>query len=86
MSKIRYKSKRDLTKQIQRIYATYGSHRLYNTALSICLIYNQNMSDTKENILLFRQYCEENSPQLKAEILESMETMKYPMNVYMSRK
>lgn len=54
--KIRYKSKDDLTAQIQRIYHNHGNHRLYNLALTLTLKYNYNMSKSKVNDLIFREY------------------------------
>ena len=80
--KERYKSKDDITNQIQRIYKNHSKHRHYNLAQSLVLLYNYNMSMTKENRFLHREFMEEHDEAKRQELLDLMGTTKYPKSVY----
>ena len=80
--KERFKSKDELTAQIQRIYKNHGSHRLYNFALCLTLQYNANMSYTKENNNLHQMFMNERDDTKRNELLDLMGTTKYPKSVY----
>lgn len=56
MARNRKKSKADLTAQIQRIYANFKDHRLYNIAQQIVMVYNWRMSETEVNKAIHRKY------------------------------
>lgn len=51
-----YKSKDQISFQIQRIFNNHAWHRLYNLAQSLAIKYNYNMSETERNKELHRGY------------------------------
>lgn len=80
--KERYKSKDDINNQIQRIYKNHSKHRLYDLAQGLVLLYNYNMSMTKENTYLHSEFMEERDETKRQELLDLMGTTKYPKSVY----
>lgn len=81
------KSKDDITKQINRIHASFGEHRLYMRALAIAMKYNAQMSETEYNKRAHKLYmkCYSVMPhrvQLAKNLLNAMGAAKYPRSVY----
>lgn len=80
--KERYKSKDDITNQIQRIYKNHCEHRHYHLALCLTFQYNHNMSMTKENHNLHSEFMNERDETKRQELLDLMGATKYPKSVY----
>lgn len=83
------KSKAELQRQIQRIYAVHKDHRLYNKALSLVMLYSHNMSMTAENELFWKNW-KQNSidPDNKGRAVyweNRLHTQPYHRNLYTAR-
>lgn len=80
------KSKADLVRQIQRIHAAHGDHRLYNRAQKLVLKYNHLMSMTAEDDHYWREWkWLDHNPEKKQEadaMLCKMRETPYHRNLY----